>query len=78
MLAEAYNKINESRRYSVKYYSEAGSEVEAEIRKLLEEYITEMGTDSYFGSHPGIPSDEIEEIAKRVAQMFNPSEKDNI
>ena len=36
------------------------------ITEILKSYVTEMEGYCYFGSNPGIPEDDIEEIVERI------------
>jgi hypothetical protein len=44
--------------------------VKAAIAKMMQEYVTEMEHYSYYGSNPGVPESEIEEIAERIVKEF--------
>lgn len=55
-------------------YSEISKE-EFELREkiisAMKEFVTEMESYSYFGSNPGIPEDDLDEVADKIMAEFN-------
>ena len=47
------------------------------IIALIEKYTTEMEGYSYFGSNPGVPEEDYEEIADDLLLAFNITEKED-
>ena len=41
-----------------------------ELMKVCREFVTEMEGYSYYGSNPGIPEDEIEDMCEKIMSKF--------
>ena len=45
------------------------------IEAVMKEYVTEMEHYSYYGSNPGIPEDDLEDVADELLLTFKIEEK---